>query len=418
MLKKILSIITFIFITTFGFTQQTNIFFNDTIPKLNVSVSSYFDYGSTVASNQFINKFIFGGKINNENKSNLYQNLGSKNSIGGDFNLSFKAEIPVDSFLGKTNFSFLIGIEHNEHFDGKFSSDLSKIIFDGNKQFAGKYANLGATNFNYINYQQLNFGFINFKKSNGKTAKEGAVFSIIKAQEHQAIIIPEGTLFTEQFGKELEVDVNYTYNSSDSTKKGFKAFNGTGISTDLFTQFCLKNNGKISIEINDLGFIQWGKKSIQIEADTLLIYDGVEVDNIFDLNDSIISSFSQDSLLNYASTKKSKGGYAIALPTSFNINYLHTINEKWNAIVGVKHRILANYFPLFYTNVQFLINPKFIVQGNLLYGGYGKFNGGITFVKQFKNNFQLIVGTNHLGAYLLPAATYSNNGFLGLKVYF
>src|SRR5690606_1345879 len=135
----------------------------------------------------------------------------------------------------------LIGIEHNEHFDGKFSSDLSKIIFDGNKQFAGKYAKLGATNFNYINYQQHNFGFINFKKSNGKTVKEGAVFSLIKAQEHQAIIIPEGTLFTEEFGKKLEVDANYTYNSSDSTKKGLKAFNGVGISTDLFTQFNLKN---------------------------------------------------------------------------------------------------------------------------------------------------------------------------------
>lgn len=417
-MKKLLNIITFIFITTIGLAQQSNQLFIDSVPRLNVSTSGFFDYGSNVASNQFINKFIFGGEINRANKDNFYQNLGSRNTIGGDFNFTIQAEIPVDTFLGKTNFSFLIGIEHNEHFDGKFSSDLSKIIFDGNKMFAGKYAKLGATNFNYINYQQLNFGFINFKKSNGKTAKEGVVFSIIKAQEHQAIIIPEGTLFTEQFGKELAIDINYTYNSSDSTKKGLSAFNGVGISTDLFTQFNLKNDGKINLEVNDLGFIQWSKKSIQIEADTLLIYDGVEVDNVFDLNDSIISSFSQDSLLDYVSTKKNKGGYAIALPTFFNINYLHTFNKKWNATIGFKYRILANYFPLFYTNVQFLINPKFIVQGNLLYGGYGKFNGGLTIAKQIKNNIQVVVGTNHLGAYLLPAATYSNNGFLGLKVYF
>ncbi|KAB2859566.1 MAG: hypothetical protein F9K09_01650 [Flavobacteriales bacterium] len=417
-MKFFYSITILLFLVSEGIAQQTNTFFNDTIPRLNISINGQFDYGSNVASNQFINKFIFGGKIDQQNKTNLYKNLGSRNTIGGDFNLSFKAEIPVDSFLGKTNFSFLIGIEHNEHFDGKFSSDLSKIIFDGNKPFAGKHANISGTNFNYINYQQLNFGFINFKKSRQKTAREGAVFSIIKAQEHQAIIIPDGTLFTEQFGKQLEVDINYTYNSSDSTKKGIKAFNGIGISTDLFTEFYVKNNGKISIEINDLGFIQWGKKSIQIEADTLLIYDGVEVDNVFDLNDSIISSFSQDSLLDYVSTKKSKGGYAIALPTSINLNYQHTINSKWNASIGIKHRILANYFPLIYSNIQYYITPKFIVQGNLLYGGYGKFNGGITIAKQFKDNFQLVVGTTHLGAFILPSATYSNNGFLQLKVYF
>ncbi|MCL4857612.1 MAG: hypothetical protein KJZ55_10160, partial [Flavobacteriales bacterium] len=137
-MKKLLNIITFIFITTIGLAQQTNQLFIDSVPRLNVSTSGFFDYGSNVASNQFINKFIFGGEINRANKDNFYKNLGSRNTIGGDFNFIIQAEIPVDSFLGKTNFSFLIGIEHNEHFDGKFSSDLSKIIFDGNKQFAGK----------------------------------------------------------------------------------------------------------------------------------------------------------------------------------------------------------------------------------------------------------------------------------------
>ncbi len=401
-----------------GHTQQISNFFSDTIPTLNSSTSGSFDYGSNISNNQFINKFIFGGTISSDDKDNLYTNLHDRNVVGGDFNLNLQVEIPVDSFLHRKNFSWIVGIEHTEHFDAKISSDLVKIIFDGNKQFAGKNAQIGSTNFNYLNYQQLNIGFINYKESNGKSAKEGAVFSIIKGQEHQAITIPRGSLFTENLGNELLLDLNYIYNSSDSTNKGLKAFNGIGISTNFFTEFNLNHQNKVSIDIDDLGFIQWSDNSIQIEADTVFKFKGVQIDNIFDINDSVISSLSKDSILEYVSTKKDLGGYSVVLPTSLNINFQHSFNTKFKAVIGLQYRVLANYFPLFYTNIQYNLTPKFIVQGNLIYGGYGKFNGGFTFAKQIKNRFQIIAGTNNMGSYLLPSSTYSNNGFLGLKAYF
>lgn len=417
-MKKIVTFFLVFSLIATGFSQQFNTLFNDTLPRLNFSTQGTFDFGSSVASNQLMNKFIFGGEIKRDDKDNLYNNLGDRNVAGGDFNLKIQAEIPIDTLFGKTNFSLVFGIEHTEHFDAKFSSDLVKLAFDGNKQFAGKYADISNTNFNYFNYQQFNFGFINYKTSNGKSAKEGAIFSIIKAQEHLAITIPTGSLFTGEYGNELIFDLNYIYNGSDTANTGLKAFNGFGISTDLFTEFNLKNGGKIAVNIDDLGFIQWNKKSIQIQADTVITFDGVEVDNIFDINDSLISSFSRDSLVEYISAKKEKGGYAIALPTSFNISYLHTFNEKFSTTIGIRYKILANYFPLFYTTIQYHVTSSFIAQGNLIYGGYGKFNFGITLAKQIKNNYQIIVGTEHLGAYLFPASTFSNNGFLGFKMYF
>lgn len=417
-MKKIVTFFLVFSLFTTGFSQQFNTLFNDTLPRLNFSTQGTFDFGSSVASNQLMNKFIFGGEIKRDDKDNLYNNLGNRNNVGGDFNIKIQAEIPIDTLFSKTNFSLIFGIEHTEHFDAKFSSDLVKLAFDGNKQFAGKYADLSNTNFNYFNYQQFNFGFINYKTSNGKSAKEGAIFSIIKAQEHQAITIPTGSLFTGEFGNELIFDLNYIYNGSDTANTGLKAFNGFGISTDLFTELNLKNGGKIAVNIDDLGFIQWNEKSIQIQADTVITFDGVEVENIFDINDSLISSFSRDSLLEYISTKKEKGGYAIALPTSLNISYLYTFNEKLSTTIGVRYKILANYFPLFYTTIQYHVTSSFIAQGNLIYGGYGKFNFGVTLAKQIKNKYQIVVGTEHLGTYLFPVSTFSNNGFLGFKMYF
>ena len=133
-----------------GFSQQFNTFFNDTLPRFNFSTQGSFDYGSSMASNQFLNHFVFGDKITRVEKDNLYYNLSNRNTIGGDFNIKFQAEVPIDTLFGKTNFSLFFGIEHTEHFDARLSSDLVKLIFDGNKQFAGKYADLGSTNFNYF----------------------------------------------------------------------------------------------------------------------------------------------------------------------------------------------------------------------------------------------------------------------------
>ncbi|MGE0562507.1 MAG: DUF5723 family protein [Flavobacteriales bacterium] len=417
-MRKIVLFLIFLVSSSICFSQQNTSFFNDTLPRLNFSLQGGFDYGSNFANNSFLNHFIYGGEIDKDDKSSVYKNLNENNTVGGDVNLAIQAEIPFDTLFKRTNLSLVFGLEHTEHFDAKLSNDLVKLIFDGNKQFAGSYANIGNTNFNYFNYQQINFGLINYKRNNDKPIKEGVIFSIIKAQEHQAITIPSGSFFTEKYGNELIFDLNYIYNGSDTTKTGILAFNGIGISTDFFTEFNIKNGGKIKLNIDDLGFIQWSKKSIQIEADSVISFDGVEIDNIFDINDSLISSFSRDSLLEYISSKKGTGGYAIALPTTFNISYLHTFSQKLSMNVGIRYKILSNYFPLIYSNIQYGFSKSFVAQGNLLYGGYGKFNIGITLAKQFKEKYQIIIGTNHLGAYVVPALTYSNNGFLGLKMYF
>lgn len=86
-------------------------------------------------------------------------------------------------------------------------------------------------------------------------------------------------------------------------------------------------------------------------------------------------------------------------------------SDKIAMNVGLRYKILSNYFPLLYTNIQFNFTSNFITQGNIVYGGYGKLNVGITVAKQFKEKYQIIMGSNHVGAYLLPSNTFSNNGF-------
>jgi hypothetical protein len=398
--------------------QSFQNYFSDTIQRLNIEAQANYFYGSNGVSNKFINHFITGDRIEKEDKAEAYKNLKPTNIFGADLNFNLNAEIPFDTLLGKSNMSLVVGLEMVEHADVKFTDDLFKLAFDGNKQFAGTFAELGGTNVNYFSYQQFNIGYIKYKKQQGKIAREGVKFSIIKAQEHIAITIPRGKLYTEQYGRDIDLDVNYIYNSSDTLNKGLGAFNGYGVSTDLFSEFYLKNKDKITVQVNDLGFIQWNKKSIQIEADSVFNYNGIEIDNVFDLNDSLVSDISQDSLLNLITTDKSKGGYSIALPTLINVFYTKQLNDKIKIDIGAQYKILANYVPLVYSNIYYYFNPSFVAQTHISYGGYGLFNTGLVVAKSFKNKYQCYLGSNNVLAYLIPKSTYSSSTFVGLKMYF
>ncbi|MBL4594325.1 MAG: hypothetical protein JKX68_11000 [Flavobacteriales bacterium] len=417
--RKIQLILLIVVTSQFSLLAQNNTdFFVDTTQHLTVSFGANYTYGSSVMNNEFLNKFIFGGKIDREHKDKAYQKLSSNNRLGGDLNYSLNVVIPLDTFFGKTNISFKVGLEIIEHMDGEFSSDLFKFTFDGNKQFAGENIEIGGTNYNYYKYQQLNLGLINYKYYDEKLAKEGVVFSIIMAEEHKAITVREGSIFTEELGREIDVDLNYLYNSSDTANKGIGAFNGFGVSTDLFTEFYLKNGDKVYLGVEDLGFIHWNKNSLEVATDSTFHFEGIVVDNLFDLNDTLLSNISKDSIINSISTSNEKGDYSVALPTAVNINYTKVLNEKWKINIGVYHKILSNYFPLIYTNYYYYFNKKFVAKAHVSYGGYGKLNTGLALAKSIGNYFNVFIGTNNIEAFIVPSSSYSNSGFVGLKAYF
>ncbi|PKP51044.1 MAG: hypothetical protein CVT95_01740 [Bacteroidetes bacterium HGW-Bacteroidetes-12] len=417
-MKKLILIISCCFLGVYGNAQYNNQFFEDTIQRLTISSEVYYNYGSNVMNNEMLNKFVFGGKIDKTIKNDVYNNLSNNNRLGGDLEYHLNVAIPFDTLAGKTNISLVVGLSQKEHADSKFSSDLFRFTFDGNKQFAGKTINIGNTDFSYFKYQQMNIGFISHKKKQGKMATEGAIVSFIKAEEHFAITVPRGSLFTEEYGREIDLDINYLYNTSDTAKKGFGAWNGFGVSTELFSQFFLKNGDKIHLGIKDLGFIQWNKQSLKYETDSLFHFEGIIVNNIFDLNDSLLSDISKDSLINSINTTQEKGSYSMALPTSFTIDYTKYINDKWQFNGGIYYRILANYFPLFYTNTSYFVSQNFITRAHVSYGGYGKLNLGLALAYQLKNSYTLFLGSNNIDAFISPSTSFANSGFVGIKAQF
>ncbi|MCB0401295.1 MAG: hypothetical protein KDD41_04380 [Flavobacteriales bacterium] len=403
----------------FGVGQFDADFFPDTTQTLHVDFQGFYTYGSSVMDNQFMNKFLFGGTIDRADKDRQYGRLSGSNRLGADFNFKVTAEIPFDTVFGKPNLSLLVGVESVDHIDAVFGEELFRLTFDGNKQFAGQTIDIGNTNYNQYRYQYLSLGFINHKFfDEGRMAREGVIVNLIKGQEHQAITVPEGSLYTEELGREIALDINYVYNATDTANKGWKAFTGWGISTDLFTEFYLRNGAKIYMGVEDLGFIFWNKQSLEMATDSLYSFSGITIDNIFDLNDTILDKISKDSIVNSVATRNIKDDYSIALPTAIQLKYTKVLNEKWKINAGLYYKILSNYFPLIYSNAYYYVNDKLSVKIQMAYGGYGTIHSGMAIAKSFGNSFRIYVGTNNLEGLILTDKAHSNSGFVGIKKYF
>ena len=402
----------------FASAQTSSDFFADTTQHFSVSLGSNYSYGSSLVNAEFLNKFIYGGKIDRALKDESYQKLTSDNRLGGDLNFGVKAEIPLKRFFNQKNVSLVLGLENWDHADTEFASDLFKLALDGNKQFAGERINIGNTNFNYYRLQKLNLGVVKYNNFGGIIAKEGASLNLIKAQESKMISISEGSIFTQEYGREMEVDVNYLYHSSDTANSGITAFNGVGISLDLFKEFILKNGDKVFLGVNDIGFVRWNNHSTKIAADSTFYFEGIAVDDIFNLNDSLINNISRDSIIDDVSNVNTKSAYTMSMPSSVNINYTKVLSKKWRINMGIYHRILSNYSPLISFNGYYYFNPKFVVRGHLSYGGYGKLNTGLALSKAVKEYLDIFIGTNNLEAFVNPSSAYNNSGFIGLKAYF
>jgi len=86
--------------------------------------------------------------------------------------------------------------------------------------------------------------------------------------------------------------------------------------------------------------------------------------------------------------------------------------------MGIYYKILSNYYPLIYTNTYYYFNKSLAIKAHVSYGGYGKINTGLALAASFKNTYKIFIGSNNLGAFILPKSSYANSGYIGLKAYF
>lgn len=384
--------------------------------RSHVDVYSQYSVGSNAITNDF-SKILFytGGYIDQAMKNKISKKLKDSNRFGGDITAGFV----YSKDLPKKNRSISFIVEHKKYLNASFSDDFFSIAMNGNKQFAGTTADLSGFSLNSLQYQKVGVGLM--WTNIDSVAKLGIGFAYLNGVKNIAVEAKNAELYTSPDGRYIDLMTSISYDQSDTGNLTFFKNNGYGFSTDLYFEapYKLKNaKGKVVINVDDVGFIRWNNNSLSYnKQDASYHFDGVTVNNIFEINDSAFGETSRDSLLRKI-IPAGKHSYTTVLPATLDI-YTNTIyNDRFQFIKGIRYIFNANNKALFYLGANYFPNKKLMLTTNLSYGGYTGIGVGLGLTASLLERSVLRIYSNNVEGYIMPRKTTAQGLYVSLKQYF
>ncbi|MBT4882046.1 MAG: hypothetical protein HON40_05795 [Flavobacteriales bacterium] len=357
-------------------------------------------FESSSLDKSFLNTMLYGGYITDSMKTN-WINAGGKNNIlyseisnGLSYNFNFKKQ------------SFGFRFADRNILNASFTDDLLRLGFEGNFHHQDKTLDFGGTSIRADRFQQYTFTY----GTEIKAVKVSTSLSYLAGNHHLSYIIEKGSLYTAPFGTSLDIAYDMSTFVTDTASLSPMAHNGNGLALGMSTDFRYKEHD-IHLSFTDLGFIMWNPESITLATDSSFNFQGIEIEDIFSFNDSLLEiNNPQDDL---PSTKNS--AFKSYIPATFHLrvsgimknkylkNYTLGVQGKWQPYLdntplsfakigqGFKE---SNFATLYY--IQSIFNTKYCdIIPTLSHGGYGKnTNLGLALSKGKKHSFT--VGTHHL----------------------
>ena len=176
----------------------------------------------------------------------------------------------------------------------RYADDLYRTTFFGNADLQDQVAELAPTDYERISYQTFGFGI------EDRTTRSFLILSIVNGRSFEAARIDRADLFTATDGRYLRLDLDGDYSRSDTAATNGWATSGIGaaMSGEFRKPFNLiGQRGWFTLGIQDLGAVAWNDGSLRTVKDSTILYEGIQVDDVLDLDGVLIGGEElQDSL--------------------------------------------------------------------------------------------------------------------------
>ncbi len=408
--RHIYPLILLVVVSAFMKAQYNTEFINYSNTGRSISLNVDYDAGSNAIKNDMMNTLIWGGHISNDMKDASEKKLHAQNNFGINLNYG------ISTFVkGGKQFDYLIGFKNQEVLNASFNSDFYRLMFYGNKRFMGETANLANISVNALRFQEAKFGAIMHHVDS--VAKIGVSISFLKGEQLFFLKTGKNTsLFTSDDASEIQLNSNFNLALSDTNNRNLFGFNGIGANADIFFETPYKSKiGKKSVLVvnaNNIGFIHWRKNSVQYSSDSVITFQGYQIENILDLRDSTLNKINQDTILQNLVNGR-KENFNINIPTNLvliNKIYFGKMNFVLNT--GFRYIFNANYKPYFFIEPEYKYK-KLTFTLHSGYGGYVRFNFG-TSVTYNSKHFFMKLGSNSLQGFIAPKIAYGQGIYLSI----
>ena len=407
---KVLAATILIFASICGFSQSL---FHEILEEADnrpLIISAHADvfYQGQGLPNKFINKFLYGGHIDNDLKDEVENQLKTEdNRFGVGFRTGVKIYDLSDSLFKNGNWGFAVALEHQQLLTSSFSKDLFHAAFVGNADRIGQDLNMGPSYFNSIQFQTLEFNFVHKQKQ----CEFG--LAIVKGQSHMELAADKMKLNTAGDLSEITLITDLSFFRSDSSNARLSAFNGIGAALNLVYFIPITTSGsraslegaekgdvkstlgKLKLEIDNFGLVSWMTTPTSYDLDTTFSYKGYEIQNLF--NQDLSNLIDQDALIDSVQPTPSSRSYRSLLPAVFSISFIPGL-QKSNSITGLagaSYQINANSKPIVYGGVSYKLNDRISSSLIGIVGGYGTINAGLQ-LRYNSSNVSAIISSNNL----------------------
>ncbi|HQZ42708.1 MAG TPA: hypothetical protein PK735_07465, partial [Flavobacteriales bacterium] len=253
--------------------------------KNRIQLTGDFDYNANSLLNELPLALLQGGYIDRVLRQRSLDAVRKKDNNRAGYVLSTRLSWKGQNwFLGHRNWRPLISFSHQDQMGLKFADDLFDVTFFGNASFEGQRADLGPTAYKQTRFQTAGFG-IQFRETASYVRLD-----IVNGQSLTDINAKWAGLFTGEDGRILRATINGKFLQSDTAgselgrKNGLGAAVSGGWSTELQRT---ELRTFLAFEVINLGFVHWNGNAVNLEKDTVILYDGIRVTNILDLDNAL-----------------------------------------------------------------------------------------------------------------------------------
>ncbi|TAH41600.1 MAG: hypothetical protein EYC69_08165 [Bacteroidetes bacterium] len=391
-------------------------------PGYNQVYSLYTDYSfaSGTVTNQFANEYFRSGFITNEMKDEVSKNLFHRNTLGAEFNASITIAQKLDTLFGSFSGISFIRISNKAHIHAKFENDLFEMYFRGNKNYAGKKAELGPFKLKSYTYQQLTYGIERSSERKNKHIIWSTAVSLNIGQKYSGYDSQSSSLYTAPDGSFLDVNLDLRLRSSDSSQSKPGSFNGYGFSIDGMVIIRDEKQNAWSISASNLGYIQWTKESAEVPIDSSFRFEGIDVTDIFDFSDTIRKEITTDSAyVQSFLTDRRKKAFSDMVPFHLKASYSAQLNPgKLILDIGAEQIFFAEARLRGFTELKYNFKRRHQLALNLSYGAYTFWNLGLGYKGQAGKSWVFCLGTDYLSSMLNNGKGLSQGAFVSLEKYF
>jgi hypothetical protein len=350
-------------------------FYAENNGKSSVGFSSGINMTTADFSNKFIKNLLLDKELDRGVLSREIDRLDeSKNRIGIDYEIALKGSWNIKS----TAHNIIFSVSDGAHFHGSFPMEAVDLMFSGNKKFAGDTVDVSGLNVTGIRFQQMGAGWAYQPGLN--TSIYGLV-SIVNGEQLIQADVNRAKLYTSTLGDTLHLNVVGGYKQSDTGNVGFARGNGLGLGLNFGLQAPFQAIGStqwmLSMDVFNLGFIQWNKKTIQFDIDTVVTWTGVEIPDLDHIDEQFADNQLADSLLEGVNSAFKKTRLNQWLPGSAVFDIMQKKDHGFVLGLGTVVRWKADFNPFGYVKAGYAFSEHIGLQSQIGYGGYGHLQVGL-----------------------------------------